>query len=208
MDAEGVGRPSTLASIVKSLLDKGYMEREKGKKGGFVATPLGLKVSDYLEPRFKDFFMNEKYTSMLEDDLNKIADGDKTFLGVVEEVYQILQQHIKDAKENVPEREVNSTGVKCTKCDDGEIVEKSGRFGKFFSCDKYPNCKTVYVKDEDGNFTVKQKAVAKKTGRKCPECEKAGRNGELLERKNKKNGEKFLGCSAYPKCKYSESIEE
>jgi len=207
MDSEGVGRPSTLATIVKSLIDKGYIEREKGKKGGFAATPLGLKVTDYLEPRFKDFFMDAKYTSALEDDLNKIADGDKTFLGVVGDVYKVLQDHIKEAKKNAPEKkEAKGTGVKCVKCDDGEIVEKSGRFGNFFSCNKYPECKTVYVQNDDGNFVVKQKTVAKKTGRKCPECEKEGRRGELLERKNKKNGDKFLGCSEYPKCKYSESL--
>jgi ssDNA-binding Zn-finger/Zn-ribbon topoisomerase 1 len=96
---------------------------------------------------------------------------------------------------------------KCTVCNIGEIVEKKGPYGVFYSCNKYPECKTVYNKDEDGNFTVKVKKQIKTTGRKCPDCEKAGRDGELVERSNKSSGDKFFGCSKYPTCKYSEQLD-
>jgi len=207
MDKEDVGRPSTRAGIIKSIQDKGYVEKEKGNKGGFVATPLGIKVCEYLEPNFKDFFMDIKYTAALEEDLNLIAEGKKTFIEVVQSTYDILKEHIKETKDNPPpKKEHVSTGEECTVCEKGEIVEKDGRFGTFFSCNNYPTCKTIYVQDDDGEFSVKKKAVVKKVGRNCPDCEKYGRDGELVERKKKKDDSVFIGCNAFPKCKYVESI--
>ena len=210
MDQEGVGRPSTLASITKALLDKEYIENEKDKKGGaFVATILGLKICDYLEPHFKDFFMDIKYTAALEEDIAKVAEGKETYLNLVTKVYGVLTDHLKEAKENQPEKKpAEKMGTKCAKCEDGEVVKKEGRYGVFYPCSNYPDCKTVYIQNDEGDFVVKKKAVVKSTGKKCPECEKYGRDGELLERSNKKSGDKFLGCSKWPKCKYSASIDK
>ena len=96
-----------------------------------------MQIFEYLDPNFSDFFMDVKYTSKLEDDLDLIEEGDKTFLNVVEGVYEMLQDHVKDA--GVPEKkEAIATGKKCTVCKEGEIVQKSGRFGDFFSCNNYP----------------------------------------------------------------------
>ena len=78
-------------------------------------------------------------------------------------------------------------------------------FGKFYSCDQYPACKSIFTMDDDGKFDVKKKAQIKKTGKKCPDCEKQGRDGELIERKNRKDNSTFIGCSKWPKCNYSES---
>lgn len=209
MEKEGVGRPATRAGIITAIQKKGYVEKEKGKgKKGMVATPLGMQIYDYLDPHFSDFFMDIKYTSALEDDLDDIAKGEKTFLDVVSGVYSNLQAHIKDAGDEPVENKNESMGEKCTACDDGEIMKKNGRFGEFFACSKYPKCKTIYVQAEDGKFSVKKKKPVKKVGRKCPECEKKGRDGELLERKNKKDGNVFIGCSKYPSCRYSESVEK
>jgi len=207
MEKEGVGRPSTRAAIITAIQKKGYVEKDKKSKG-LVAAPLGLQICDYLQPNFKDFFMDIKYTSTLEDDLDEIANGKKTYLDVVKSVYEILQKHIKSCEEK-PEnkKEVKKMGKKCKVCEEGEIVERDGRFGKFFSCNKYPGCKTVYEMTEDGEFRIKERKAVKSTGKKCPECQKAGRDGELVERKNKSNGNKFYGCNRYPGCKYSEPIE-
>lgn len=208
MEADGVGRPSTRAQIIKNIQDKGYVEKAKEKPGGFVATPLGVKICDYLNPAFKDFFMDIKYTSSLEDSLDEIADGKKTYLGVLQAVYEVLQQHLKDSKDNMPERkEAVKMGAKCPVCKKGDIVEKDGKFGKFYSCDQYPKCKTICSKTEDGEFVAKKPSTAKKTGKKCPECEKKGRDGELLERKNKATGSAFLACNKYPSCRYTESVD-
>jgi DNA topoisomerase-1 len=211
MEKEGVGRPSTRDSIITSIQKKGYVENGDGTDGkskkSLVATPLGMQICDYLQPNFKDFFMDIKYTSSLESQLDDIANGERGHLEVLEEVYKVLSDHVSDAGGEEKEGP-QSTGQKCLVCKKEDIVERTGRFGKFFACNDYKECKTVYVKDEDGKFTVKKKAVVKKTGRKCPECEKKGRDGDLIERKNNKTGEKFIGCSQYFKgCRYSESVE-
>jgi DNA topoisomerase-1 len=207
MEKEGVGRPATRATIITSIQKKGYVEKDKKSKG-LVATILGMRIYDYLQPHFGDFFMDIKYTSTLEDDLDEIRDSKKNYLGVVSSVYEILQKHIKELGEgDMDKKEQETTGKKCPVCKDGEIVEKDGKYGKFFSCTGYPKCKTVFTKDDDGEFKVKEKKEFKTTGKKCPECEKNGRNGELVERKNKSNGSLFYGCEKYPTCRHSEPID-
>lgn len=209
MEKEGVGRPSTRAAIITSIQKKGYIGKDKKSKG-MVATPLGLQICDYLQPNFKDFFMDIKYTSTLEEDLDQIADGKKTYVQVVGSVYEVLQNHVKKcgaSEKDEQKKEAKNMGAKCTVCNDGDIVERTGRFGVFFTCNKYPNCKTVYVKSEDGKFSLKEASKAKSTGKKCPECSKNGKDGEMLERKNKSNGSVFLGCSRYPACKHNETVD-
>ena len=207
MEKEGVGRPSTRAAIITSIQKKGYVDKDKKSKG-MIATPLGLKICDYLSPNFKDFFMNIKYTAQLEEDIDEITKGTKTYVDVVGSVYETLQKHIKTSEANpANKKEVKSMGKKCIVCKEGEIVERDGRFGKFYACSRYPTCKTVYAMSEDGDFNIKEKKIVKSTGKKCPDCEKHGRDGELLERKNKSNGNSFYGCSKYPACKYSAPID-
>jgi DNA topoisomerase-1 len=211
MEKEGVGRPSTRDSIITAIQKKGYVEKGDGSTGkskkALVATILGMQICDYLQPNFKDFFMDIKYTSALENQLDDIANGERGFLEVLEEVYKVLTDHIKDAGGEEKEGPT-STGKKCTVCKKEDIVLRTGRFGPFYACNDYKECKTVYVKDDDDNFTVKKKKPQKKVGRKCPECEKKGRDGDLIERKNKKTGDSFIGCSQFFKgCRYSESVE-
>ena len=137
MEGEGVGRPATRAQIVKSIQDKGYVEKvksAKGKKGGFGSTPLGMKIYEYLNSNFKDFFMDVKFTSSLEEDLNIIADGKKTFIEVVDPTYKTMMEYIKEAKDNPPpKKEAILTGEKCTVCKKGNIAEKDGKYGKFYA---------------------------------------------------------------------------
>ena len=211
MEKEGVGRPATRASIITSIQKKGYIEKDKKSKG-LIAKPLGLQICDYLQPNFKDFFMDIKYTSTLEDDLDEIAKGKKTYLDVVRAVYDILQKHIKESEEKAgtqgsQKAEPKSMGAKCTVCEKGEIVQRNGRFGLFYTCNQFPRCKTVYVLSEDGKFSIKKPRTMKSTGRKCPECQKHGRNGELVERNNRDSDNKFIGCSCYPGCRYSEPMD-
>lgn len=207
MEKEGVGRPSTRAQIITELQSKEFVEKDKKSKG-LIATILGLRICDWLQPNFSDFFMDIKYTASLEEDLNEIAKGKKKYLDIITSVYKNLQEHIKKSEAGEKMKEpVPTTGVKCVVCKEGEIAERTGRFGKFYSCNKYPECKTVYIQDEEGKFRVKEKKEFKTTGRKCPECEKKGRNGELVERKNKSDGSSFYGCSKFPGCRYSEALD-
>ena len=202
MEKDGVGRPSTRATIITSIQKKGFVEKDKKSKG-LIATELGMHICDLLQPNFKDFFMDIKYTAGLENDLDDIKDGKKKYLEVVKGVYDLLQKHLKDLGETGKEIQKGvNMGAKCSVCKKGDIVEKKGRFGDFLSCSNYPECKTIFTKNEDGTFKVKEKAVVKSTGRKCPECKKNGRDGELVERTNKSNGNTFIACNAYPRCKY------
>jgi len=181
-------------------VDRGYSIKEKGKSGSFIATDLGMRVYGYLEPRFNKSFMDIKYTAQMEEDLDLIANGKKTYLNVVENVYNTLTEEIKNAKGTVMEKqEEKLMGQKCTECKDGQIVEKRGRFGTFYSCNKFPDCKSIFVKQEDGSFALKVKKTVRKVGRKCPEC-----GADLVERVAKKSGDIFVGCSGFPSCRFIE----
>jgi DNA topoisomerase-1 len=199
MEGEGVGRPSTYASIMESIKKRGYVETPKGKKGALAATALGMKVFDYLQPNFKDFFMDVGFTATVEEDLDKIRDGEKDYLGVVTNVYNIMQEEIKKARGSTtsPDKMDVSTGEKCTVCDKGSIVKKHGKFGDFFACDQYPTCKTVYVKSEDDKFVIKEKkeSTAEKTDVKCFICKK----GTIVKRKGEYGD--WYACNNYPACK-------
>ena len=204
MEEDGIGRPSTRASILKALEQKEYVIRENK---AFVPTSLGKRVCEFLKPRFDDFFMDLKFTAGLEEDLDLIADGKKKYLQVVKPVYDFLMKKVADARASTPKKEKILAGGKCPSCKTGNVVEKESRYGKFFSCDNWPKCKVILVKGEDGKFTEKKKGMAsssaEKSGKKCPDCGK-----DLLIRTNHRKGTKFLGCAGYPKCKHAEKIEK
>lgn len=198
MEGEGVGRPSTYASIMESIKKRGYVDTPKGKKGALAATALGMKVFDYLQPNFKDFFMAISFTANVEEDLDKIKDGEKDFLGVVTNVYNIMQEEIKKAKgsSSSPDKMDISTGEKCVSCEKGAIIKKHGKFGDFYACDQYSaGCRAIYVKGEDDKYVLKEKALGgTDTGESCS-CKK----GKIVAKKGKFGD--FYACSAYPVCK-------
>jgi DNA topoisomerase-1 len=202
MEEDGIGRPSTRASILKALGDKGYTDKD-GK--AFTPTELGMKVCDFLTPRFNDFFMDYKFTATLEEDLDLLADGKKNYLDVVKPVYDFLMKKVAAAKASTPKKVAVLAGGKCPSCKTGDVVEKESRYGKFYCCGNFPKCKVILVKKEDGTFIEKSNAprasTAEKSGKKCPDC-----GGDLLIRTNHKKGTKFLGCSGYPQCKHAEKI--
>ena len=147
--------------------------------------------------------MDIKYTAQMENELDLIAEGKKTYLDVVQNVYNVLSKEINDSKEiKMEKKEQKLVGQKCTVCKEGDIVEVNGMYGIFYSCNKYPNCKSVFQKNEDGTYSLKEKKSVKKVGRKCPEC-----GADLVERVNKSKGNTFVACSAFPKCRFVEKSE-
>lgn len=206
MEAEGIGRPSTYSSIMEGIQKRGYVEKIKGKSGALGVSELGMKIFDFLEDNFKDFFMDIGFTSSMEDQLSEIAEGNKGHLVLLEEIYSILQEEIKKVKKETKDKSTNEEELlqKCLICENGHVVKRHGKFGDFFTCNNYPKCKTVYNEVKDGIFEVKKKNV-KKVGLKCPDCDKNGKSGDLVERKSKKDNNVFWGCSNYPKCKYTQS---
>jgi len=200
MEDEGVGRPSTYPAIMENIQKREYVKK-LNKKGVLEATELGIRVSDYLGEHFDDFIMDIKYTALLEEALDVICEGTKTYIEVVKETYDKMMEEIRKAR-GTAAKVVGS--MKCTSCGEGNIVEKGGKYGIFYACDRYPDCKTIFNLGEDGKFTerVVQKIDKSKP---CPECKKAKRKGYLIKRKNKKDNSYFYGCNQYPKCKHTES---
>jgi len=192
MESEGVGRPSTRASILKALQEKGYVRKDGT---AFVALPIGFKICDFLIPAFKQHFMDIKFTAGVEDDLDEIASGRKAMLDVMTAFYDKLKGEVRKAKEI--KREIKTFG-ECPACKKGLITERIGIGQSFYSCSAYPKCKAKFKMQEDGTFVMEE--PPKKTGKKCPRCEK----GDLLVRKSR-FGE-FIGCSGYPKCRYKANL--
>ena len=182
LEENGVGRPSTYVTITSTILSKEYVVRE-GKQ--FVPTELGEAVTNLLEDKIPNI-VNVKYTSKMEDDLDKIDSGDKDYIDMIRLYYNDFEEPLEKAKKEMQGVKIKlkdeETDVVCDKCGRNMIV-KFGRFGKFLACPGYPECKNT-------------KPLIFKTSAKCPEC-----GGDVIEKKTKK-GTSFYGCSNYPQCNF------
>lgn len=188
LEQQGIGRPSTYASIISVIEDRGYVSRDARR---FVATPIGMTVSDFLIKHFP-VFMEYQFTAEMEEDLDRISRGEKEWVKVVSTFYKPFHKKIEEAADaKRAEVPVEKTGVKCPKCGDlpdggGEIVIRSGRYGKFKSCSRFPEC----------DFT--ENIVDKVEGVVCPLCQK----GDVIARKSRW-GKEFFGCARYPECDWA-----
>ncbi len=182
LEENGVGRPSTYVTITSTILSKEYVVRE-GKQ--FVPTELGEAVTNLLKDRIPNI-VNVKYTSKMEDDLDKIDSGDKDYIDMIRLYYDDFEEPLEKAKKEMQGVKIKlkeeETDVVCEKCGRNMVV-KVGRFGKFLACPGYPECKNT-------------KPLVYKTKAKCPEC-----GGDVIEKKTKK-GTSFFGCSNYPECNF------
>ena len=179
----GIGRPSTYAPIITTIQYRNYVEKTEGK---FYSTPVGVAVNDFLIGNFPDIF-EYQFTAEMEDDLDKIAEGKtkwevpiKKFWTPFAQTLEIVEKGSKRVK-----IEVEKLGKACPLCKKGELVIRIGRFGKFVSCSRFPDCK----------FTEK---YIEKVGMKCPKCTK----GDVIVKKTFK-GKRFFGCSRYPDCDFA-----
>ncbi len=187
LEKRGIGRPSTYASIISVLEERGYMTRENKR---FTATNIGMTVCDFLIKYFSEF-MEYDFTAAMEDDLDAIARGEKEWQKIVKVFYTPFHKQIEKVTKQaqrvtIP---VEKTGEKCPLCGDtekGEIVIREGRFGKFKSCSRFPECK----------FT--QNLVETVSGLKCPLCGE----GDVSVKKSRW-GRTFYGCSRYPECDWA-----
>lgn len=178
----GIGRPSTYAPTISTILGRMYVEKHESK---FIPTALGFAVNDFLIEYFPDVF-DYQFTAHLEDDLDKIANGKKQWVPVIRGFYEPFSLKLAGVQ-RVAERvavEAEATGEKCPKCGQGQVVIRIGRFGKFLSCSRFPAC----------DFRAPYIA---RTGFKCPKC-----GGDIVYKKTKK-GKGFYGCANYPKCDFA-----
>ncbi len=179
----GIGRPSTYAPTISTIQIRNYVEKDQGR---FLPTTIGEAVTDFLVANFPDIFEYE-FTAGMEDNLDKIANGDADWEKIMKNFYTPFEKKVKivDKEAKRVKIETEKLGRKCPECNEGELVIRIGRFGKFISCSRFPDCKHT-------------EKYLEKVGVKCPECS----NGDVIVKKTSK-GRKFFGCSRYPECKYA-----
>ena len=187
LEQNGIGRPSTYAPIIATLLDRDYALREQGR---FTPTKLGIAVTDLLIAHFPDV-MDIGFTARIEEQLDEIASGERKWTPVLRDFYEPFDKAIERAMkeaERVPRDKIDEeTDEVCEKCERPMVI-KSGRFGRFLSCSGFPECRN-------------SRPILKRTGVECPDC-----GHELVERKGKRRGRgssTFYGCSSYPDCTFA-----
>jgi DNA topoisomerase-1 len=182
LEEAGVGRPSTYAPTIATIISRGYVLSEDKR---LVPQPVGMIVSDLLAENF-DFVTEPEFTADMEDKLDDVADGKAEWKPVIREFYEPMHKLIEEKQESIPRAEIPviMTDEICELCGKPMVI-KSGRFGQFLACSGWPDCKNA-------------KPILKKTGVECPTCHE----GEVVERKTKK-GRRFWGCSRYPDCDYA-----
>ncbi|OGM18590.1 DNA topoisomerase I [Candidatus Woesebacteria bacterium RIFCSPHIGHO2_01_FULL_38_10] len=179
----GIGRPSTYAPTISTIQVRQYVEKDEGK---FKPTPVGLTVNDFLIGNFESIF-DYQFTAQMEDDLDNVAKGNRKWQEMMGEFYSPFEKKLESVEKKAKRVEipVEKLGKKCPKCKDGELVVRVGRFGKFVSCSRFPDC------------DYKEKYL-EKIGMKCPDCKK----GDVIVKTTKRR-RKFYGCSSYPTCKWA-----
>lgn len=230
LDELGIGRPSTYAQIVSTLVEREYVEINKKS---FFPTELGNDVNEILTKSFPDLF-NVDFTAEMEKELDEIAEGEKSYLNVLEEFYQPFNRSLKHA-----EQHSETPDIPCPICGSPMIIRVS-RKGRFLGCSRYPECSgTKPLPKPDAEKQEKKEQIAEgvfcqkcgspmmiresrfgrfygcsnypeckeimplKTGVTCPKCSQ----GTLIERFSPKARKKFWGCSNYPKCDYITNYE-
>jgi DNA topoisomerase I len=199
MEKNGIGRPSTYAPTISTVQDRGYVEKDESKR--LFPTEIGFLVSDALVKHFEEI-VDYKFTAEIENDLDKIAKGEKEWQKVIGSFYGPFAKNLKEKTKEVKKEDFQKKlGRKCPKCK-SELIEKFGRFGKFIACTNYPDCKYTEKSAEDKKI---EKEIRKDEGNKkgkiiCDKC------GAPMEIKNGPYG-MFLGCSKYPDCKNIKKVE-
>ena len=202
LEARDIGRPSTYASIMKTLEDRGYVKKE-GKT--LFPTDTGDVVSTFLETNFGEY-ISDTFTAEMEDELDDIANGKREYSKTLKDFYIPFQ---KDVKEKDKLAKATNMGeapddMLCPLCNSNMIV-KLARGGKFYSCSRYPDC--TGARTIDGVMLE----GPKETGEICPLCgDKKGKSGggKLVIRVRRDGGGTFISCSRYPKCKFIKQDEE
>ena len=192
MEENGIGRPSTYASIIDTIQQREYVTLEKSSEGSkvrvFVPTEQGVLTTRKLDEFFSSI-INTKYTAAMESELDEIADGKVDHIKALRKFYDDFMPLMDNAYQNMEKLAPEHTGQICPECG-GELVIRKGKYGKFISCSNFPTCK----------YTANMpKEAPEEVGELCPEC-----GAPLVKRKNR-YGQSFIGCSRYPDCTYIKS---
>ncbi|MBI4128352.1 MAG: type I DNA topoisomerase [Parcubacteria group bacterium] len=195
LEEYGIGRPSTYAPTISTILDRGYVEKfERALK----PTEIGKLVNDLLVEHFPNI-VDYQFTAKMEENLDAIAEGKQQWQPVIEEFYTPFEETLKK-KEAEIDKVVETSDEKCPECG-APMVVRYGRFGKFLACTRYPECKGKRQLKNGGANGETVAEAPKVTNEKCPEC------GTPMVIKHGRFGE-FLACTRYPECKGTKPIHK
>ena len=182
LEENGIGRPSTYAPIITTIVDRGYVEKDQKK---LKTTPLGQAVNTVMMEQFPDI-VNVKFSADMEKKLDVVEAGEADWVKTIDEFYQGFKKSLEQAEKNMEGKRIKVEDIPtdeiCEKCGRPMVI-KSGRYGKFVACSGFPECRNAHP-------------LVKDTGGLCPLD-----GGHMLVRKSAK-GRVYYGCSNYPKCNY------
>lgn len=180
LEENGIGRPSTYAPTIATIVSRGYVVRNKKQ---LVPTELGMITTDIMKNNFKNI-VDVEFTAGMEEELDEVEEGKEEWVRVLEEFYPPFEENLEKAKEAIEKIQIKDeeSDVVCEKCG-RKMVYKISKFGKFLACPGYPECKNT-------------KSIREGTGVMCPKC-----GGEILVKKSRK-GKVYYGCENSPKCDF------
>ena len=189
LEEYGIGRPSTFASIISTIQDRGYVRLDKKR---FFPEDVGRIVSKFLTQHFTQY-VDYNFTAKMEDELDAVAAGEQDWKPTLRAFWKPFKTLVDDKIESVKKSDVTTekTGEMCPECGKHELVYRLGRYGKFKGCSGYPECKYI-------EKTGPAAAPAESTGIECPKCHK----GEIVKRLSRM-GKVFYSCGTYPACDYA-----
>jgi DNA topoisomerase-1 len=180
LEEKGIGRPSTYAPIITTILARGYVDREKKF---LYPTELGKIVNDLMKNNFQDI-VDVQFTAQMEKKLDDVGEGAKKWVDLMRDFYGPFEDTLKEAESKIGHIEIKDeeTDIKCEKCGRNMVI-KSGRFGKFLACPGFPECRNA-------------RPILDEAGVNCPKC-----SGKVLYKKTRK-GRRYLGCENNPTCSF------
>ncbi len=180
LEEQGIGRPSTYAPTISTILNRRYVEKEKKT---LLPTELGKTVNELMEANFESI-VDAGFTADMEQKLDRVEAGEANWVQIIKDFYTPFEETLKEADKNIEHVVIapEVSDVICEKCGKNMVI-REGRFGKFLACPGYPKCKNT-------------KAINVEIGVKCPKC-----GGEVIERKSQK-GAKYFGCANHPDCDF------
>ncbi len=180
LEEKGIGRPSTYSPTISTIVDRGYISREKKL---LIPTELGFVVTKIMRENFSDI-VDIKFTAAMEEKLDGVESGDVEWVQMLETFYGPFEETVKKASETIERVKIEDevSDIPCEKCG-AMMVYKTGRFGKFLACPNFPNCRNT-------------KAIIEKIDVPCPKC------GAALIKRKSKRGKVFYGCEKYPDCDF------
>ena len=182
MEVLGIGRPSTYATTIGILSERDYVKIIDKK---FHPTEIGIETTDKLQQYFKNI-INVDYTKQMEDDLDKIADGNLVWTNLLDRFYNEFEPKVKEAFDNMEKKAPEETGEICPNCGNPLVIKRS-KYGEFTACSNYPECKYIKTKEKEETKEIMD----------CPKCK-----GKIIEKKTRRN-KIFYGCNNYPKCDFA-----